>query len=312
MKILILEEYAEYYKSQLLEAFPELEIEAAVDEHSAAEFIQQAQILMAIKASNELISQADNLQWIQSLISGTDFFTKLPSLKEDVLITSSKGIHGPQMAETTLLLMLALNRNYPANLKNQEQKRWERWPTKLLYKKEIGILGVGTIGTQLARICKSLGMTVHGLTTSGREIEWVDYPYDSGGLDKLLTRVDYLVNILPATIKTRNVLGTAQFEAMKPTACFISVGRGDTVDEPALIEALRSGKIAGAGMDVFSEEPLPSDNLLWSMDNVIVTPHIGGMSDIYPDQVLPNIKENLSRYLGGERSNLVNFVDWVK
>jgi D-2-hydroxyacid dehydrogenase (NADP+) len=312
MKILILEEYAEYYKSQLLEVFPELEIEAAVDEHSAAEFIQQAQILMAIKASNELISQADNLQWIQSLISGTDFFTKLPSLKKDVLITSSKGIHGPQMAETTLLLMLALNRNYPANLKNQEQKRWERWPTKLLYKKEIGILGVGTIGTQLARICKSLDMTVHGLTTTGREIEWVDYPYDSGGLDKLLTRVDYLVNILPATIKTRNLLGTAQFEAMKPTAYFISVGRGDTVDEPALIEALRSGNIAGAGMDVFSEEPLQSDNLLWSMDNVIVTPHIGGMSDIYPDQVLPNIKENLSRYLSGERSNLVNFVDWVK
>lgn len=312
MKILIIEEYAEYYKSQLQEAFPELEIEAAVDEQSAAEFIKQAQILMAIKVSNDLISQAHNLQWIQSLISGTDFFTKLPSLKKDVLITSSKGIHGPQMAETTLLLMLALNRDFTANLKNQEKKRWERWPTKLLYKKEIGILGVGTIGTALARICKALGMTVHGLTTSGREIEWVDYPYDSGGLEKLLPRVDYLVNILPATGKTRNIIGKVQFAAMKPTAYFISVGRGDTVDESALIEALRSGEIAGAGMDVFSEEPLPGDNPLWGMDNVIVTPHIGGMSDIYADQVLPNIKKNLSRYLSGERSNLVNLVNWVK
>lgn len=312
MKLLIIEEFAEYYKSKIQEAFPHLEIEAALDEDSAGQFIQQAQMLIAIKASDNLIRRAENLQWIQSLISGTDFFTKLPSLDKKVLITSSRGIHGPQMAETTCLLMLALNRNLPANIKNQERKHWERWPTKLLFKKEIGILGVGTIGTELARICKSFGMIVHGMTTSGREIEWVDHPCDFAGMGTLLGQVDYLVNILPATPQTRKMFGPEQFAAMKDTAYFISVGRGDTVDEEALIEALQNGHIAGAGLDVFAEEPLSADSPLWNMANVVVTPHIGGMSDIYPDQVLPNIKENIARYLAGERKDLINFIDWVR
>lgn len=312
MKLLIIEEFAEYYKKRIQEAFPHLQIEAARDEDSAAHFIQQAQILVAIKASDGLISKAENLQWIQSLISGTDFFTRLPSLNKKVLITSSRGIHGPQMAETTCLLMLALNRNLSANMKNQDRQHWERWPTKLLYKKAIGILGVGTIGKELARICKSFGMIVHGLTTTGREIEWVDHAYDSGALNKLLPRVDYLVNILPSTPQTRKVFGAGQFAAMRHTAYFISVGRGDTVDEDALIQAIQNGEIAGAGLDVFAQEPLPEDSPLWKMDNVIITPHIGGMSDIYPDQVLPNIKENISRYLAGERKELINFIDWVR
>ena len=312
MNVLILEEHAEYYKNKIREDFPQLVIEAAIDERSASKVIEQTQVLMAIKASDELISTAVNLQWIQSLISGTDFFTKLPSLNKDVLITSSRGIHGPQMAETTCLLMLALNRNLPANLKNQERKHWERWPTQLLYQKSIGILGVGTIGTELARICKSFGMIVHGLTTTGRENEWIDYPYEPSGLNELISRIDYLVNILPATPETRNVLAMEQFASMKRTAYYISVGRGDTVDEEALIQALRNEEIAGAGLDVFAEEPLPEQSPLWDMPNVIVTPHIGGMSDIYPDQVLPNIKENLSRYLAGERNDLINFVDWSK
>lgn len=310
MKLLIIEEFAEYYKSNIQEAFPDLEIEAAVDENSAEQFIQQAQILIAIKASDELIRGAENLQWIQSLISGTDFFTKLPSLNKEVLVTSSRGIHGPQMAETTCLLMLALNRDLPANISNQKRKQWHRWPTKLLLQKEVGILGVGTIGTELARICKSFGMMVHGLTTSGREIECVDHPYDSAGLNQLIARVDYLVNILPATNDTRKVIGAEQFSAMKKSAFYISVGRGDTVDEEALIQALQGGEIAGAGLDVFAEEPLPVDSPLWDMKNVIITPHIGGMSDIYPDQVLPNIKENISRYLAGERKDLLNYIHW--
>jgi len=310
MKVLILEEFADYYKGQIQEAFPGLEIDAVNDEDSAKQYMEQAQVLIAIKATDSLISKAKNLRWIQSLISGTDFFTKLPSLDKDVLITSSRGIHGPQMAETTCLLMLALNRNLPANFKNQEKKQWQRWPTKLLFKKSVGILGVGTIGTEFAKICKSFGMTVHGLTTTGREIEWVDYPYDSAGLNEMVAQVDYLVNILPATPRTRGAIGTEQFSVMKNTAYYISVGRGDTVDEGALIKALENGDIAGAGLDVFAEEPLPESSPLWEMGNVIITPHIGGMSDIYPDQVLPNIKENISRYLAGERKNLINFIDW--
>jgi phosphoglycerate dehydrogenase-like enzyme len=310
MKLLIIEEYAEYYKGKIQEAFPHLEIEAAVDEEAAEQFIQEAQILIAIKASDDLIKRAENLEWIQSLISGTDFFTTLPSLRNEVLVTSSRGIHGPQMAETTCLLMLALNRNLPANFRNQEKRLWQRWPTKLLLQKEVGILGVGTIGKELARICKAFGMIVHGLTTTGREIEWVDHPYDSAGLNQLVSRVDYLVNILPATNDTRNVIGAEQFSAMKNSAFYISVGRGDTVDEGALIEALQSGEIAGAGLDVFAVEPLPEESPLWGMDNVIITPHIGGMSDIYPDQVLPNIKENISRYVAGERRDLLNFIHW--
>ena len=169
---------------------------------------------------------------------------------------------------------------------------------------------MGIIGEAISEKCKAFGMTVYGIDRIKREIESVDYFYGPEELLTVLEKVDYFINVVPFTPETEKIIGAKEFSAMKPTAFFISVGRGDTVDENALIEALESGKFAGAALDVFAAEPLPKESLLWEMKNVIITPHIGGMSDIYADQILPIFEENLRRFLQGERHNLINVIEW--
>jgi phosphoglycerate dehydrogenase-like enzyme len=208
--------------------------------------------------------------------------------------------------------MLSLNRGFVKNIENQRKKIWERWPTKLLYQKKVGILGVGVIGKELARKCKAFGMTVFGITSVKRETEFVDFSYGPDELKHVLSEVDYFINLVPSSDRTKKMIGAEELDVMKPSAFFISMGRGDTIDEDALIHVLKTKKIAGAGLDVFEKEPLSPDSPLWEMDNVIITPHIGGISDIYSDQIIPVLEENLKRFLKGERRDLVNFIEWRK
>ena len=309
MNLLIVNVNAEYIKSVLAPKFPELSIQAFAEEDEVGEAIEQADILYTIRCTDAFIKKAVNVQWIQCMITGVDYLVNLPSFPKDVVLTSTRGIHGPQMSEVAFLLMLALNRQFPRNVRNQDKRVWERWPTKLLYRKSVAILGVGTIGREIARKCQAFDMTVHGITSSKRAIEFVDLPHGPDELLTVLAEVDYFINVVPSSPGTINMIGKKEIETMKPTAFYISIGRGDTVDEKALIEALAAKRIAGAAMDVYATEPLPADSPLWGMDNVIVSPHIGGMSDIYADQALPIFEENLRRYLNGERSDLVNFIE---
>jgi D-2-hydroxyacid dehydrogenase (NADP+) len=309
MHLLIIDDRAAYIQENIAAKFPELVIHSANDESAVGDSAEKADILLALKASDELVRQTKRLKWVQSMATGVDFFLNLPSLAKDVLLTSSRGIHGPQMSELTLMLMLALNRRFQDNILNQSKRIWERWPGMLLWQKKVAILGVGVIGEAIAEKCKAFGMTVYGIDTIKREVQAVDHFLGPKELSGVLGEVDYFVNVVPFTPETRKMVGTKEFSAMKPTAFFISVGRGDTVDEEALIEALRTGKIAGAGMDVFSTEPLPKESPLWGMKNVIITPHIGGLSDVYIDQMLPIVEENLRRFLQGERRNLINLIE---
>ena len=309
MNLLIVNEEAEYIKKKIGSEFPDLTIHAAAGENEVGDFLARAEILLSIRASDELIRGAKNLQWIQSMITGVDFFLNLPSLGKEILLTSSRGIHGPQMSELAILLMLVLNRKYHENVRNQDKRVWERWPGALLWKKSVGILGVGVIGQAISEKCKAFGMTVYGVDSIKRKIESVDYLYGPDELLSVLEKVDYFINVVPFTPETGKMIGAKEFSAMKPTSFYISMGRGDTVDEEALIDALESGKIGGAGLDVFALEPLPKESPFWEMKNVVITPHIGGMSDIYADQMLPIFEENLRRFLKGERRNLVNLIE---
>jgi len=309
MNLLVLDFRSETIKKRLQAGFPELTIHAADSEEEIGDFIEKTDILLTIKIPDAFIKKATKLKWIQSLITGVDFIINLPSLRKEVLVTSTRGIHGPQMSEMAFLFMLALSRDFLRNLQNQKQKIWERWPARLLYKKKVGILGVGVIGKELARKCKAFGMTVYGITSTKREIESVDHAYGPDGLMEVMGEVDFFVNIVPSTPETLKMVGARELSAMKPTAFFINIGRGDTVDEEALIERLKAKKIAGAGLDAFSMEPLPEDSPLWDMENVIVTPHNGGMSDIYLDQALPIFEENMRRFLQGERRDLINYIE---
>lgn len=310
MNLLILDPLAEEYRKILNQKFPEVTIRAATKEEQIGDFIEKMQILLTFRISDDLIQKALSLQWIQSLATGVDYIINLPSLKKEVLVTSTRGIHASQMSEMAFLLMLALNRNFPQIVRNQDQKVWERWPTTLLNRKKVGILGIGVIGEEIARKSKTFGMTVHGIDIVKRKVDAVDYFYESEELVKVLQEVDYFIIVAPLTPQTQGMIGARELSYMKPTAFLINIGRGEIVDEEALIQALNSGRIAGTALDVFCQEPLPKDHPFWKMKNVIVTPHVGGASDIYVEQALSIFEENLRRFLSGERRNLINLVEW--
>ena len=202
-----------------------------------------------------------------------------------------------------------LNRDLPRIIRNQDQEIWERWPGRLLYQKKVGILGIGVIGEEIARKCKAFGMTVFGMDIVRREIDSVDFFYGPEDLPQVAEEVDYLILVAPSTPETEKIVGRKVLAGMKPTAFLINIARGELVDEEALIQALETGEIAGAALDALSMEPLPKDHPLWRIRNVIITPHVGGMSDIYREQVMPIIEENLRRFLRGERRNLINYIE---
>lgn len=309
MNLLILNPSAAYYKKSLESTFPDLMIHAAVKEEEIGDFIERADILLTNRISDVLMKKALKLQWIQATTTGVDYLINLPFLRKEVLLTSTRGIHAPQMSEMAILLMLALSRNLPRVIRNQGQRVWERWSGKLLYQKKVGIIGLGVIGKEIAKKCKTFGMTIYGVATQKRETEGVDYSYGTEGLSEVLKEVDYLILVVPNTPQTRKMIGAKELSMMKPTAYLINIARGETVDEEPLAHALRTGRIAGAALDVFNTEPLPADHPFWELENMILTPHLGGMSENYVTQVLSIFEENLRRFLRGERDNLINRVE---
>jgi D-2-hydroxyacid dehydrogenase (NADP+) len=309
INLLILDQLADEYKKALQSKFPEITIHALSKEGDIGELIEKVNVLVTFRISDGLIRRAKNLQWIQSIASGVDAIVNLPSLRKDVLLTSTRGIHRPQMSEMAILLMLSLSRNFPEIIRNQDKGIWERWPAKLLYQKKVGILGIGAIGEEIARKCKAFGMTVFGIDIVQRKVDAVDYSYGPEDLPEVVQEVDYLIIVLPSTPQTHKMVGENVLSSMKPAAFLINIGRGNVIDESALIHALESGKIAGAALDVFSQEPLPKEHPFWKTKNLILTPHIGGTSTIYVDQVLSIFEENLRRFLRGERRTLINLVE---
>jgi D-2-hydroxyacid dehydrogenase (NADP+) len=309
MNLLVLNPLAEGYKRALEPKFPELVVHPAKNEEEIGDFIEQMDILLTVRISDELLKKASKLQWIHTITTGVDYLIHLPSLRKEILISCSRGVHVPQMSEMALLLMLALNRNLPQFIRNQDKRVWERWPTRLLYQKKVGILGIGAIGEEIARKCKVFGMTVFGIDVIKRKVDAVDYFHGPEDLLKVVREVDYFIIVVPNIPQTRKMVGAEVLSSMKPSAFLINIGRGEVLDEEALIRHLESGRIAGAALDAFWEEPLPENHPFWGMKNVILTPHVGGMSEFCVDQVLALFEENLRRYLKGERRNLINFIE---
>jgi D-2-hydroxyacid dehydrogenase (NADP+) len=306
MNLLILEARAEDYRKPLQAKFPDVTIHAATKEEDVGDFIEKADILLGIRISDEMIKRAKKLQWIQALTTGVDYIINLPSLRKDIIITSSRGIHGPQMSEMAFLLMLALNSNFPQIVRNQDQSLWDKWPRKLLFQKKIGILGIGVIGEEIAKKAKVFGMTVYWMDIIKRKVDAVDHFLGPEDMMQVAKEVDYLVLVAPRTPQTEGIVNAKVLAAMKPTAFLINIGRGELVVEEDLVKTMKEGKIAGAALDAFNQEPLPSSHPFWKMKNVFITPHVGGVSDIYVEQALEVFEENLRRYLKGDKKNLMN------
>lgn len=301
---------AQYY-DRLKKLFPEVTIDM-VDHHSKVDpYIATADILVTFgpMMAEHVLEKAGNVKWIQALGTGVDGIVDRPALRDDVLVTNVHGIHGAPVSEAALAAMLALSRDLPRSLRSQARRKWDRFPARLLSDKRVGILGVGAIAAELAPKCKALGMTVIGISSVKRSVAGFDEMYTRDEVEHAARTVDYLVLLTPYSAATRGIVGASVLAAMKPTSYLVNLARGGVVDESALVDALRQGAIAGAALDVFAEEPLPDDHPFWRMDNVIVTPHLGGFCDVYADQALPVVEHNLRAFLAGSVDQMMNVVE---
>jgi D-2-hydroxyacid dehydrogenase (NADP+) len=300
----------EQYRVRLHRAFPEIEIDVESDKTKAEGAIKAADMLLTfgqmLKNLKFDLKDATKLKWIQALGTGLDGITDQPSLRPSVTVTSLHGVHGPPVSEAAIAGMLALSRDLPRFVRQQDQQHWGRWPAKLLHNKTVGILGVGVIAEALAPKCKALGMTVIGISSAPRKIESFDRMRGVDELLRVLPELDYLVLLTPYSPATHHLINAKVFAAMKPTSFLVNVARGGVVDETALVEALRQGRIAGAALDVFDQEPLPADHPLWSFKNVIITTHQGGFCDTYVDLALPILTHNMRCFLAGDLKGMVN------
>ena len=290
--------------------FPGLDLYASNDRSSTFPHLDNAEVLIGhhFQFDEEMLTRARRLRWIQSLTTGTDAILQLAALRPEVMVTSTRGMHGQQMSELVFLQMLALLRNFPRMQRNQSAHRWDRWPQPLLAGKTVVIVGVGAIAEVLAPRCKAFGMTVYGISNSSRRPAGFDEILPRGELQRGAAAADFLVLIVPHSAQTENLIDAAVLSCMKPSAYLINVARGGVLDEVALLDSLRKHRLAGAALDVFRERPLPADHPLWSDEKIIITPHIGGMSDVYLDQAYPIVRDNIDRYLAGDMAGMNNIV----
>jgi phosphoglycerate dehydrogenase-like enzyme len=312
--ILILTEVQEAmrarYKAMLLERFPQLTINVVGHHNDVGPYITDTDILLCFSPpmADHVVRDAPRLKWIQALGTGVDNIIDLPSLGKEVLVTNVRGIHGAPVSEATIAYMLSLARDLPRASVAHDKGQWERWPAALLAGKTVGILGVGLIAEYLAPICKALHMIVIGISGSPREAKGFDRMAHRDDFVKVVPELDFLVALAPLTAETRGIVGAKVFAAMKPTAYLVNVARGGVVDEPALIAALEAGKIAGAALDVFAQEPLPASSPLWRTKNVAIFSHLGGYSQGYEDRAMPTIAGNMAKFLSGDLKSMINIV----
>lgn len=255
---------------------------------------------------------AENLRWIQALSAGVDRLD--PKVLAQVTLTNGNGLGAEPIAEQVICDLLMLARGMPVYLRRQLDHRWERgFSAREISGMTMGIVGMGAIGSAVARRARALGLRVIGMrrsvTERGLDAEGSEQ-CPASDLPYLLAKSDVVVLATPLTPETRGLLGAAQLAQMRPGAFLINIARGAVIDEPAMIEALRDGRLAGAGLDVFDQEPLPADSPLWEMENVIITPHVSTASDHTERRMAELVTDNLRRYLDGQP--LRNVVDMAR
>ena len=234
----------------------------------------------------DVIDAAANLKWLHLASAGVEHALYPPLLQRDVLVTNGAGVYAIPIAEHVLALMLALSRRVPEMIRQQDKPEWTGLSGGELHGATVLIVGVGGIGAKVAQLCKAFGMRVVGIRRhTGMPVACVDSLLAPTDLKAVLPEADWVVLCAPSTPQTQHMIGAAEISLLKPEARIINIARGALIDEAALIQALQEGRISGAGLDVFAEEPLPPDSPLWDMPQVIVSPHSGGAS---PNSLAPD------------------------
>lgn len=244
-------------------------------------------------------SNAPQLGWLHTSFAGTDHPIFDAFLSRGVTVTNGIGVSAPSIAGTVMLYLLALSRDLPRWTREQDVRHWEPRRFNDLAGMHLGIVGMGAIGSEVARLAAAFEMDVVGVRRRPRGDEpCTTWPTDE--MPQLLAWADAIVLCAPLTDDTRGIFDAAAFASMRQGAWLINVGRGEVVDEPAMIDALASGHLGGAGLDVFTVEPLPDDSPLWSMPNVIITPHSSGITTRSYRRSIDLFIDNFGRYARGE------------
>jgi D-2-hydroxyacid dehydrogenase (NADP+) len=257
-----------------------------------------------------LREKAPGLRWIQLTSAGVDRAARSGLVGSEFMITNASGVHATPIGEYVLCVMLMFCKGAATFVRAQERREWSRFMSRELHGKTVGIVGYGHIGEGVAKLAKAFGCRIVATRRSVTErthTDLVDELLPASDLPELLAQSDFVVLAVPLTKETRHMIGAAELRSMKPSAVLINIARGAVIDTEALISALKDGGIAGAGLDVFEQEPLPPESELWSLENVIMSPHISGGTEIYNQRAVAIFCENLRRYLAGEP--LMNLVD---
>ena len=266
--------------------------------------LAQADILFDFDATHraDLPDLAPNARWIQAtsagigqLVKGNRYEKRMPN----TIFTTASGVHRRPLTEFVVMAMLMHYKGAPRMINAQQRRHWERYAGTDLEGRTLAIVGLGRVGAEIARMCRALGLTVIGTDVSSAP-EIVDRYYEISQLHAMLREADVLVLMVPHTPQTEKMIGAKELARLPRGAYFINIARGAVVDQPALVEALRSGHLGGAALDVFSEEPLPPSSPLWGMPNVLVSPHSASTSDRENRRITDLFCDNLGRFLKGE------------
>ncbi len=298
------------HRQQIAAVSPDIEVVDAGQE-GVAEALLEADLFCGhakVPVPWDEVVAAGRLQWIQSSAAGLDHCLVPSVIDSEIPVTSASGLFANQVAEQTLTLLLGLVRDLPASLRQQQERSFDRHPTGDLFGRTVGIVGLGGNGRRVAEVLAPLvGRIIATDMFPIDRPECVDALWPADQLDRLLGQADVVVLCIPLNTQTDGLIGAAALATMRPGALLINVARGQVVVESELIEALRSGHLGGAGLDVTQVEPLPVESPLWSLPRVIITPHIGAQSARRVDDTTDFYCENLTRWLAGRP--LLNLVD---
>lgn len=292
----------------LRQRFPDITFDHATDAGSRARGLADADVAFTWILSPAELAAAPRLGWVHSSAVAVETLCLPELFARDVIVSNSRGVQSSPIAEHVCAVLLALSKQLPHVIDRQREGRWaqnelidERLPW-LLKGRTLGLIGAGTIGSEIARLASAFGMRVMALTRRARSerTDGIDELLPPGSVNTLLERADVLVIAAPLTSETLNMIGAAEIARMKRGSVLINVGRAKIVDYAALGDAVRSGHLAGASLDVFHREPLPPDDPLWTLPNVILTPHTSGFRQGHWDGVIDLFSENLRRYRRGE------------
>jgi glyoxylate/hydroxypyruvate reductase A len=278
------------------------------DETRWLRLLARAEILFDFDRTHtgDLPELTPNLRWIQATSSGIGEYVRANGYAQSMphtVFTTAAGVHAQPLAEFCVLVMLTFHRRFLQTLRDQTRRYWERFASTDLRGQTVVVVGIGRVGTEVARVSRALGMRVVGVKRTPKGASpadlHVDELYGPAELPRALRQAQNLVLIAPHTAETERMIGAAELALLPAGAVFINIGRGALVDEPALVAALRSGRLLGAGLDVFAEEPLPADSPLWDLPNVIVSPHSASTSIAENCRITDLFCDNLRRYLDG-------------